>query len=104
MHKLNRPAELTELTTARNNYNGTPSAEKAWSNFGDNGDRTKVREELEITQNNLCAYCENTLANDGHIDHYNPKSSNWRLTFDWDNLVYNVPRKTNHLIKHSYFR
>jgi uncharacterized protein (TIGR02646 family) len=87
MHNLDRPTELDELTTARNTYNGTPSAEKAWSDFGENGDRTRVRKQLENVQNDLCVYCENSLSNKGHIDHFQPKSSNWRLTFDWDNLV-----------------
>lgn len=87
MHKLTRPAELIELAQARKAYNGKPSQDEAWKNFGNNGDRGKVRKQLENTQDDLCAYCENTLANDGHIDHFKPKSSNWRLTFDWDNLV-----------------
>ncbi|MDA3909043.1 MAG: TIGR02646 family protein [Sulfurimonas sp.] len=87
MHKLNRPTELTELAQARRTYTGTISQDEAWKNFGDNGERTKVREQLENTQNYLCAYCENTLANDGHIDHFKPKSLDWRVTFDWDNLV-----------------
>jgi len=87
MHKLNRPTELVALTTARNSYDGTVSVQEAWSVFGDNGDRTRVREQLESVQNDLCAYCENSLSNDGHIDHFKPKSLNWRLTFDWDNLV-----------------
>ena len=87
MHKLNRPTELVELTIARNAYDGTSSVQEAWNTFGNNGDRTKVREQLESVQNDLCAYCENSLSNNGHIDHFKPKSSNWRLTFDWDNLV-----------------
>ena len=87
MHKLNRPIELNELTIARNAYTGTISQDEAWKNFGNNGDRTKVREQLEDIQNDLCAYCENSLENNGHIDHFNPKSSHWRLVFDWDNLV-----------------
>jgi uncharacterized protein (TIGR02646 family) len=87
MHKLNRPAELDELVRARRTYIGTISQDEAWKSFGDNGDRTQVRKQLENTQNHLCAYCENTLANDAHIDHFKPKSSDWRVTFDWDNLV-----------------
>lgn len=87
MHKLNRPTEPTELAQARRAYTGTISQDEAWKNFGDNGERGKVRELLENTQNHLCAYCENTLANDGHIDHFKPKSLDWRGTFDWNNLV-----------------
>ena len=87
MHKLNRPTQLNELLEEKNSYKGTPSAQKAWEIFGENGDRTKVREQLEEIQNYLCAYCENSLVNDGHIDHFKPKSSNWKLTFDWENLL-----------------
>lgn len=87
MHKLNRPTEPIGLSNAIRTYNGTTSQVEAWKNFGATGDRTKVRGLLEHTQNNLCAYCEHTLDNNGHIDHFKPKSLDRRLTFDWNNLV-----------------
>ncbi len=87
MHKLNRPTELLVLAQARRAYDGTTSQTLAWENFGKTGNRTIVRQQLENTQNNLCAYCENTLANDGHIDHFKPKSLDWQVTFEWDNLL-----------------
>ena len=36
-----------------------------------------------------CAYCESKIAHlsDPHIDHYRPKSSFPKLTFDWNNLI-----------------
>jgi uncharacterized protein (TIGR02646 family) len=87
MRKLLRPAELQELTNARRNYASIPSADEAWEKFGDNGDRTKVREQLENVQNDLCAYCENSLEDNAHIDHFEPKSRNRSVTFEWDNLI-----------------
>ena len=61
MRKLSRPAEIQELTNARRTYVSIPSADEAWKKFGDNGDRKKVREQLESVQDDLCAYCENSL-------------------------------------------
>lgn len=87
MRKLSRPAELPELKNARTTYASIPSADEAWKKFGDNGDRTKVREQLENVQYDLCAYCENSLENNAHIDHFKPKSLNRNLIFDWDNLI-----------------
>lgn len=87
MRKLSRPVELQELTDARRNYASITSATEAWEKFGDNGDRTKVREQLEIVQDDLCAYCENSLQDNAHIDHFEPKSRNRSLTFKWDNLI-----------------
>lgn len=87
MYKLTKPEELDELVMVRKSYIGTPSAQEAWSNFGASGGRTKVRKQLENVQNDLCAYCENTLADNGHIDHFKPKSLDWKVTFEWENLV-----------------
>ena len=61
MWKLLRPEELQELTNARRTYASIPSADEAWEKFGDNGDRTKVTKQWENVQNDLCAYCENSL-------------------------------------------
>ncbi len=87
MRKLSRPIELPELTVARKKYAQINSPEEAWSRFGDNGNREKVRKQLESTQNNLCAYCENSLGKAGHIDHFKPKSLDRKVTFDWENLI-----------------
>jgi uncharacterized protein (TIGR02646 family) len=87
MRKLLRPAELQELTNARRNYASIPSADEAWEKFGNNGDRTKVREQLENVQNDLCAYCENSLEHHAHIDHFKPKSLDRNVTFEWENLI-----------------
>lgn len=87
MRKLLRPAELQELTNARKTYASIPSADKAWEKFGNNGDRTKVREQLENVQNDLCAYCENSLEGHAHIDHFKPKSLDRNVTFEWQNLI-----------------
>ncbi len=87
MRKLSRPAELIELTNARTTCSSIPSADEAWEKFGKNGDRTKVREQLELVQNDLCAYCENSLEDNAHIDHFEPKSRNRSLTFYWENLI-----------------
>lgn len=87
MRKLLRPAELQELTNARRNYASIPSADEAWEKFGNNGDRTKVREQLENVQNDLCAYCENSLEHHAHIDHFKPKSLDRNVTFEWQNLI-----------------
>ncbi len=87
MRKLSRPAELQELTNARRTYVSIPSADEAWEKFGKNGDRTKVREQLENVQNDLCAYCENSLEHHAHIDHFKPKSLDRNVTFEWQNLV-----------------
>lgn len=87
MRKLSRPAELQELTNARRTYASIPSADEAWEKFGNNGDRTKVREQLKNVQNDLCAYCENSLEDNAHIDHFEPKSRNRNLTFEWENLI-----------------
>ena len=87
MRKLSRPTELQELTNARTTYASILSADEAWKKFGDNGDRTKVRQQLESVQDNLCAYCENSLENNAHIDHFKPKSKNRDLTFEWENLI-----------------
>jgi len=86
MHKLERPEPLDELTKAKKAYKGTIPPEEAWKNFGKDGSRTKVRKQLESVQNDLCAYCENSLENDGHIDHFKPKVD-WKVTFEWNNLV-----------------
>ena len=87
MRKLSRPVELQELTNARRTYASIRSADEAWKKFGDNGDRTKVRVQLENLQDDLCAYCENSLENNAHIDHFEPKSRNRSLTFEWENLI-----------------
>jgi len=87
MKKLTRPTELDALTKARKAYRGTISQDEAWKSFGENGDRTKVREQLEEVQNDICAYCESSLEKNAHIDHFQPKLLNWKLTFDWDNLI-----------------
>jgi uncharacterized protein (TIGR02646 family) len=87
MRKLTRPAEPVELTNARRTYSSISSATEAWEKFVDNEDRTKVRKQLENVQNNLCAYCENSLEKNPHIDHFEPKSRNRNLTFEWDNLI-----------------
>ena len=87
MRKLLRPAELQELTNARRTYASIRSADEAWEKFGDNGDRKKVREQLENVQDDLCAYCENSLEDNAHIDHFEPKSRNRSLTFYWENLI-----------------
>lgn len=87
MRVLDRPEEPQELIDARNNYHGTPGPTEAWEQFGKTGGRTIVREDLEIVQDELCAYCENSLENYGHIDHFEPKSRRWQLTFDWENLI-----------------
>ena len=87
MRKLTRPEELQELTNAKKTYASILSATEAWEKFGENGDRTKVREQLEIAQDNLCAYCENSLEENAHIDHFEPKSKNRNLTFEWNNLI-----------------
>lgn len=87
MRNILRPAELQQLTNARRNYASIPSADEAWEKFGDNGDRTKVREQLENVQNDLCAYCENSLENNSHIDHFKPKSLDRNVTFEWENLI-----------------
>ena len=82
MRKLLRPAELQELTNARRTYVSIPSADEAWKKFGDNGDRKKVREQLESVQDDLCAYCENSLEDNAHIDHFKPKSLDRNVTFE----------------------
>ena len=87
MRKLSRPAELQELTNARRTYASIRSADEAWKKFGDNGDRKKVREQLESVQDDLCAYCENSLEDNAHIDHFKPKSLDRNVTFEWENLV-----------------
>ena len=87
MRKLSRPAELQELTNARRTYASIRSADEAWKKFGDNGDRKKVREQLESVQDDLCAYCENSLEHHAHIEHFEPKSRNRNLTFEWENLT-----------------
>ncbi|MFY4857495.1 retron system putative HNH endonuclease [Aliarcobacter butzleri] len=87
MRKLLRPAELQELKNARRTYASIRSADEAWEKFGDNEDRTKVRVQLESVQDDLCAYCENSLEDNAHIDHFKPKSRNRSLTFEWENLI-----------------
>lgn len=87
MRKLSRPAELIELTNARTTCSSIPSADEAWEKFGNNGDRTKVREQLENVQDDLCAYCENSLEDNAHIDHFKPKSLDRNVTFEWENLI-----------------
>ena len=87
MRKLSRPAKLQELTNARRTYVSIPSADEAWKKFGDNGDRKKVREQLESVQDDLCVYCENSLEHHAHIDHFKPKSLDRNVTFEWQNLI-----------------
>ena len=87
MHKLTKGVEPQELKNAHRKFAGIASADEAWKKFGENGDRRKVREEIESAQVYICGYCENSLGNSGHIDHFKPKSLYRSLTFDWVNLV-----------------
>jgi len=89
MHKLERPTEPIELQEARSQYKGIPSQDEAWKKFN----KDRVRESLKNTQNGLCAYCEIKLSDETHIDHFKPKKLNYRLTFDWDNLVLSCDAK-----------
>jgi len=89
MHKLERPTEPTELQEARNQYRGTPSQDEVWRNFN----KDRVRESLKNTQNGLCAYCEMKLSDETRIDHFKPKRLDYRLTFDWNNLVLSCDAK-----------
>lgn len=83
MRTLIKPAEPATLTTARQNYNGTLSQDIAWKKF----DKGEVRGKLRQAQNGLCVYCEVALSSSTRIDHFRPKKLDYRLTFDWDNLV-----------------
>ncbi len=85
MRKLTRSQEPDELKTARKEY-ASVSPSVAWKKFGEDRNRGKIRDRLKEDQDFLCAYCENNLAN-GHIDHFEPKSLNPKLTFNWDNLL-----------------
>lgn len=87
MRSLTRPKEPEELKDASRNYRRITSPEEAWKAFGNSGNKGIVRELLEEAQNGLCAYCENSLENNGHIDHFEPKAQQRALTFQWENLV-----------------
>ncbi len=83
MHKLERPTQPNELIDAKQAYTGSISQDEAWRSFK----KDSVRESLKNAQDGLCAYCEIKLSQDTRIDHFKPKKLDYRLTFDWDNLV-----------------
>ena len=83
MHKLNRPTQPNELMEAKQAYTGNISQDEAWKSFN----KESVRESLKNAQDGLCAYCEIKLSQETRIDHFKPKKLDYRLTFDWDNLV-----------------
>jgi uncharacterized protein (TIGR02646 family) len=93
MRKLSRPSEPIELENERRSYTGSPSQDEAWKNFGRGVGKSKVREVLRSTQNDLCAYCEVALTQSTRIDHFEPKKRGYRLTFDWNNLVLSCDAK-----------
>lgn len=53
----------------------------------------KVRDALNISHRNKCAYCEAMITHIAptHIEHFRPKSKYCALTFSWSNLLLSCP-------------
>jgi uncharacterized protein (TIGR02646 family) len=100
MRRLIRPKEPRELSAARRDYRGESSQAEAWAAFDG---KQAIRESLEIAQDGLCAYCENSLGK-AHIDHFEPKSKRWQLAFDWQDLALSCshPDSCGHKKGNSY--
>jgi len=79
LNHTNEPVELSEYR--RRNRAST------WDDPAFNVVKPIVRRHLNVEQEGLCVYCENTLHEDeGHIEHIKSKRLNPHLTFVYDNL------------------
>jgi uncharacterized protein (TIGR02646 family) len=60
-----------------------------WSTLPPVPEKREVRHQLNLEQDGLCIYCENSLAPDeGHVEHIKSKTLNPPLTFAYDNLAH----------------
>lgn len=93
MHSVPRSPEPSFFVQLRSNY-------KDWLELGV-PDRRRVRQELKIDFNGMCAYCEQPCVptarprasrHEESVDHYKPRYRCTNLWLDWLNLVYSCWR------------
>ena len=93
MHSVPRSPEPGFFVELRSNY-------KDWPEL-DIPDRRRVREELKLDFNGVCAYCEQPCVpttrshaskHEESVDHYKPRHRCANLGLDWLNLVYSCRR------------
>jgi len=74
--RTNQPPQcLTNYKHGRDNWNKVTFI-----------DKESIRDSLYLIQNKFCAYCESTLNSSVHIEHFAPKDTYPKLTFEWSNL------------------
>lgn len=79
MKLLNRP--ILNVKLAR--YH---AAKQGWEKLKPE-DRSVILSTLLEMSNNRCSYCETNISNNNrHIEHFAPRNTNPRLTFEWSNL------------------
>lgn len=80
-HILPEPASLAAHRAA--NPNGP------WDTLPAASEKRELRHQLNLEQDGLCVYCEDTLLlDDGHVEHIKSKTLNPPLTFVYDNLAH----------------
>ena len=93
MHSVPRSPEPGFFVELRSNY-------KDWPEL-DIPDRRRVRDELKLDFNGVCAYCEQPCVpttrshaskHEESVDHYKPRHGFHNLWLDWLNLVYSCRR------------
>lgn len=76
--------EPNELADHRRSHPGG-----SWDDAAFGPVRHVVRRQLNLEQEGLCVYCEDTLyKDDGHVEHIKSKGANPLLTFVYDNLAH----------------
>lgn len=80
-HVQPEPASLATHRAA--NPNGP------WDTLPSDPEKRALRHQLNLEQEGLCVYCEDTIAlDDGHVEHIKSKTLNPPLTFVYDNLAH----------------
>ncbi|SIR07146.1 retron Ec78 anti-phage system effector HNH endonuclease PtuB [Marinobacterium stanieri] len=65
--------------------NGLSYKKKNWCDLKPD-EREEIWKSIYEMQGDFCAYCECKLDKARHIEHFEPRKNNRRLTFEWDNL------------------
>jgi uncharacterized protein (TIGR02646 family) len=80
-HILPEPASLAAHRAA--NPNGP------WDTLPSDPEKRELRYQLNLEQDGLCTYCEDTIPfDDGHVEHIKSKTINPHLTFVYNNLAH----------------